>query len=79
MRMNADRKSALGPGVEDCLRPRDFGVVFGGENHERARHTGRARAFNNRIEIGDEFLAGDVAVAVCQGAYGVNAPVTWNW
>ena len=79
MRMHADREPALGPRREHGCRARDLRVVFGGENHERARHTRRARPFNDRVKIADELLAGDMAVAIDQGAYGATAPVTWNW
>ncbi len=76
MRMHADREPAFGPGAQHGFGPRQLRIVFGGENDERARHAGRARPFDNRIEIGDELLAGDVAVTIDQGA---TAPVTWNW
>ena len=67
MRMHADRKPALGPRGEHRAGPRDLRIVFGGQNHERARHTGRARPFNNRIKIAGELLAGDMAVTIDQG------------
>ena len=80
MRMDADRESALGPGREHRRRASDLRVVFGGENDERARHPGRARPFDDGRQVGDELLAGDVAVTVDQGRLtGATAPVTWNW
>ena len=77
MRVNADGEPAFRPGGENGLGPRDLAIVFGGENHERARHTGRTRPFDDRRQVGDELLAGNVAVTV--GHYGATAPVTWNW
>ena len=37
MRVDADRKPALGPGRQHGCRACDLRVVFGGENHQRAR------------------------------------------
>ena len=64
MRVNADRKPAFRPGRENGLGPRDLGIVFGGEDDERTRHTGRARPLNDCRQVGDELLAGNMTVTI---------------
>jgi len=68
VRMNAYGKSTLGPRFPDGIRPSYLRVVFGREDHECARHTGRARASDYGFKIAGKFLTGDVAVTVDQGA-----------
>ena len=62
MRVHADREPASGHAADTVAARAHSAVVFGGENHERAPHAGRARPRDDGVEIGDEFLAGDMAV-----------------
>src|SRR5687767_13543897 len=64
MRMNTDGQSALRPRREDGNGAGNFCVVFGRQDHQRPRRSGRPRPCNHLRKVGDEFFAGDMAVRV---------------
>ena len=78
MGMNADSEPALGPGLRARSPPaRSPRRLRRRESRARARRPPPARV-DDRVKIGDELLAGNMAMTIGQGAYGATAPVTWN-
>ena len=71
MRMDAGGQVNGLPARGQRARPLPFGVVFRRHNHQQPLQPGVAGPADDGIEIGDELLAGEVAVAIDHGA--VNA------
>ena len=64
VRMNPDGEPHPVPGRLDRLRPLRFRIVTGGQNHQCARQPRLASARHHGVEIGGEFLAGEMTVRI---------------
>jgi hypothetical protein len=64
VRVDPDGKPHTVPGGAHRPGALPFRVIASGENHQRPRHSGGARARHDRVEIAGEFLAGQMAMGV---------------
>ena len=67
VRMNPDSEPHRRPQRRQSLRACPFRVILRRQNHQRTGDPRRAAARNHGIEIGDEFLAGKMAVTIDHG------------
>ena len=73
VRMHPGREPHRRPGRGEGPAPGPLGVVLGGEDHQGPLQPGLPGAGDHGVAVGDELLAGEVAVTIDHGGWGLGA------